>query len=160
MVEGIQFSGGLARPGSQGFFHDCPPGGPVCFFKVEITQPLSMGIDHGGHTVIGVHTSAIACYLRESWPPEVLHLPGHQYKGVKDIFLLSGIKQYAKRVVRTVRIPDPVVRIKRSALVLVYLIVKGTVIASVFRNANRPFKTAVEGSIEYGPFIIRAPLDI
>ena len=51
----------------------------------------------------------------------MFHLLGHHYKGMQDVFLLSRIKQDAQGMMGTVRIPDPVVRVKGPALILMDL---------------------------------------
>ena len=61
----------------------------------------------------------------------------------KDIFFFFGIYQYIQWMMCTIGIPNPVIGIKRPAQIVVHGSIEGTVIASVFRNAYRPFVATI-----------------
>ena len=153
MVKFVNVIGWSCRPRHQRFFLNSLATGFIRADSVYF-QALDHRIGHRSDAMVGVHTSGISCYFRESRHPSVAHLVCHVKKRIEYGFFLWLINKYAQGMYGTVSVPNPVISIERSPFVGMHLAIERTVIIAVLAQAYRTFKRAVHRSVEYLFFLV------
>ncbi len=159
LVEVVYPAGGSARPRGECLLFDASATGFVGGVEVEL-QTFGGGVGYGGYGVVRVHAAGVARDFGEGGHPHVAHLPGHAEVGVDDVFLGLVVDEQAQGVGGAVGVPNPVVGVEGSAVVVVHLAVEGAEVAAVFADADGAFEDAVEGGVEYLLVLLGAARDL
>ena len=109
--------------------------------------------------MIAVHPSRVSSHFRESWHPFRTHLLCHSEVTFHDIFLFLGLNEGAKRVCRTISIPDPVVGIEGMSVILVHLTVESREVTSVLAQADGALEGTIIRGIEHSFLVFGAAFD-
>ena len=154
----IQFAFLFSRPGSQCLFSNCTLTRPIGFLQIKSTNSLCIAIRYYRNTMIGIHSTHITYYLRESRHPIILHLLRHTDIRIDHVALFFRFNDGTQRVCCPVSIPQPIVRIERNPLVIVYFPIESAVIPDIFGHTNHPLIETVERSIENSFIFFRTAL--
>ena len=142
-IEVVQPTGCRSRPGRKCFFFYSFS---TCFisFCCIYFQSFSQGICYGGYGMVGIHTACVTGHFGESRHPHISHLFSHKQIRGNDVLFFFLVNQGTERMGCTIGVPNPVVGIERSTIIIMYFTIESTEIATVFTHANRAFESTIE----------------
>ena len=143
LIEIVDPTGSSPRPRSQCFFFNAFTASFIGFSQIEL-QAFSSRISYCCYGMIGIHTTGVTCNFREGRHPHITHLFSHAQIRVNHILFRIFVNQEAQGMSCTISIPNPVVRIERFAIILVYFTVERTEITTALTDANWTFEYAIK----------------